>query len=329
MLKGLTARGRITAAFAAASLLASAAVGHAQDYPNRTIKIEVGFPAGGGVDTTARIVAQALSESLGQPVIVENKPGAAGTIGANDVARHSPDGYTLLLTPGGHSIFGAIFKTLPFDTVKSFDWISNIVTLPLFVVVPEKSEFRSLSDIIAKAKSAPGTVTFGSAGQGTTHHLGVELLAIRSGVKFLHVPYRGDAPLMTALLAGEVQFGLATPTLLMANVKAGRVRALATTASVRSAAVPDVPTVNEALGIKNYDVTTWFGLAGPAGMPPAIVAKLNSEVRKALAKPDVRARLAVIGGDVAPSSPAEMHDKVARELETWTETVNKANIPKQ
>jgi tripartite-type tricarboxylate transporter receptor subunit TctC len=249
----------------------------AQDFPAKPVRIVVGFPPGGGVDTTARVIGQAMSQDLGQSVIVENKPGAAGTIGAAEVARSTPDGYSLLVTPAGHSIYGAMFKSLPFEPVKSFDWISNVVTVPFFVVVPGNSEFKTVADIVAKAKAAPGTVSFGSAGQGTTHHLGIELLGTRAGAKFLHVPYRGDAPLVTALLAGEVQFGLATPTLMLENVRTGKLRALAVTTHARSAKLPDVPTVGQALGqtAGNYDVGTWFGIAGPAGMPPSVVARLN------------------------------------------------------
>lgn len=301
----------------------------AQNYPARPVRIVVGFPPGGGVDATARVVAQALSQDLGQPFVVENKPGAAGTLGAADVARSAPDGYTLLVTPGGHAIYGAIFKSLPFDTVKSFSWISNIVTVPFFVVVPGNSPFKTLADLIAGAKSAPGTVTFGSAGQGTTHHLGVELLGIRTGVKFLHVPYRGDAPLVTALLAGEVQFGLTTPTLVLDNIKTGKLRALAVATAERSPLLPDVPTVDQALGLSNYAVRTWFAMAGPAGIPAAIVDRLNASLRKALTSPQVQERLAGIGGQVDPTTPQQMHDAVARELATWTETVNAAGIPKQ
>lgn len=301
----------------------------AQDYPARPVRVVVGFPPGGGVDATARVVGQAMSQDLGQPFVVENKPGAAGTLGAAEVARSAADGYTLLVAPGGHSIYGAIFKSLPFDTVKSFSWISNIVTVPFFVIVPGNSEFKTLAEVVAKAKAAPGTVTFGSAGQGTTHHLAVELLGIRTGAKFLHVPYRGDAPLVTALLAGEVQFGLATPTLVIDNIKAGKLRALAVTTADRSSLLPDVPTVDQALGLKSYNVRTWFGLAGPAGLPASIVDRLNGSLRKALALPQVQARLASIGGKVDPTSPQQMHDRVAHELEVWTETVNTAGIEKQ
>lgn len=301
----------------------------AQDFPSRPIKVLVGFPPGGGVDTTARVVGQALSQDLGQTVVVENKPGAAGTLGAAEVARSTPDGYTLLVTPGGHAIFGAMFKSLPFDTVKSFDWISNVVSVPFIVVVPGNSEFKTLADVVAKAKVAPGTVSFGSAGHGTTHHLGLELLGIRTGVKFLHVPYRGDAPLNTALLAGEVQFGLATPTLAVESIKAGRLRAVAVTTRERVGQLPDVPTVEQALGIANYDVGTWFGMAGPAGMSAPVVARLNASLKKVLANPDVQSRLAAIGGEIAPTTPEQMRDKVARELQIWTDTVQGASIEKQ
>ena len=301
----------------------------AQDYPNKPIRVVVGFPPGGGVDTTARVVGQAMSQELGQPVIIENKPGAAGTLGAAEVARSAPDGYTLLVTPGGHSIFGAMFKSLPFDTVKSFDWISNIIAVPFFVMVPGNSEFKSLSELVGKAKFAPGTITFGSAGPGTTHHLGIELIGSRTGAKFLHVPYRGDAPLITALLAAEVQFGLATPTLILGHVQSGKLRALAVTPHERSAKLPDVLTVEQALSITNYDVSTWFGLAGPAGMPPTVVARLNATLKKVLARPEVQARLVSIGGEVATTTPEQMRDKVARELQMWTQTVRDAGIEKQ
>jgi tripartite-type tricarboxylate transporter receptor subunit TctC len=310
-------------------LLALTGLADAQDYPSRPVKIVVGFPPGGGVDTTARIVGQEMAKGLGQAVIIENKPGAAGTLGAAEVARSAPDGHTLLLTPGGHAIFGAMFKSLPFDTVASFDWISNIVTLSFFVVVPANSGFRSLADVIAKAKANPGAVTFGSAGPGSTHHLGVELLAARTGVKFLHVPYRGDAPVITALLANEVQFALATPTLTLSNVQGGKLRALAVAANSRHSGLPDVPTVEQTLGIAGYDVRTWFAIAGPAGMPRPVLDRLNGEVRKAVAVPEVRARLAGIGGEPAAGSPQEMRERVARELAVWTKTVNDAGIPKQ
>jgi tripartite-type tricarboxylate transporter receptor subunit TctC len=310
-------------------LLLVAPAATAQDYPNRPIRIVVGFPAGGGVDTVARVVGNDMSRALGQPIVVENKPGAAGTLGAAEVARSAPDGYTLLVTPGGHAIFGAMFKSLPFHTVDSFDWISNVIKVPFFVVVPAASEFRSLDALIAKAKDNPGTLSFGSAGPGSTHHLGIELLGRLTGAKMLHVPYRGDAPLVTAVLAGEVQFAIATPTLIVEHIKVGKLRALATAADTRWSGLPDVPTVQQALSLQGYDVRTWFALAGPVGLPAPIVDRLNAELRKAVAVPEVRDRLAGIGGELAPTTPAEMRERVARELAMWTRTVDEAGIPKQ
>ena len=303
--------------------------GYSQDYPNRTIKLLVGFSPGGGVDTVARIVGQEMSKGLGQPTIIENRPGAAGTIGAAAAARSEADGYTLLVTPGGHALFGAIFASLPFDTVGSFEWISNFMTLPFFVMVPASSDMRSMTDLIAKAKAAPGSVTFGTPGPGSTHHLAVELLANATGVKFVHVPYRGESPLITALLGGEVAFALATPTQVVGNVQAGKLRALAVTANTRWPGLPDVPTIEQALDVKHFDVRTWFALAGPAGMPPPIVARLNAEVRKALAVAEVRSRLADIGGEVGATSAPDMRERVTRELAMWTRIVNEAGIPKQ
>ena len=313
----------------AAGLLLLPVPASAQDYPNRPIKVVVGFPPGGGTDVAARIVAAEMSKSLGQSLLIENKPGAAGTLGAAEAARSAPDGHTLLVTPGGHAIFGAMFKSLPFHTVNSFDWISNIVTIPFFIVVPANSEFKTLADVVAKAKAAPGTVTFGSTGPGSTHHLGIELLGSRTGAKFLHVPYRGDAPIITALLANEIQFSIVTPTQAIENVKAGKFRALATTANTRDDRMPDVPTVDQALGITGFDVRSWFAMAAPAGTPKPIVDRLNAEVRKAVDLPEVKSRLAGMGGAPAAGSPQEMRERVARELATWTKTVDEAGVQKQ
>jgi tripartite-type tricarboxylate transporter receptor subunit TctC len=211
----------------------------------------------------------------------------------------------------------------------SFEWISNIIAVPFFVVVPANSEFRSLADIIAKAKAAPGTVTYGSAGPGSTHQLGIELLSSRTGAKFMHVPYRGDAPVVTALLASEVQFALATPTLTLQNVRAGKLRALAVASNTRATALPDLPTAEQAAGMAYYDVRTWFAMAGPASLPKPVVDRLNAELRKTVAVPEVRARLAGIGGEPAAGSSQEMRERVARELAVWTKTVNDAGFPKE
>ena len=292
-------------------------------------RVIVGFPPGGGTDVTARLIAQEMSKSLGQSVVIENKPGAAGSLGAAEAARSTPDGYTLLVTPGGHPIFGAIFKTLPFHTVNSFEWISNIITIPFFIVVPANSEFKTLADVIAKAKSAPGTISFGSTGPGSTHQLGMELLGSKAGAKFLHIPYRGDAPIITALLANEIHFSIVTPTQAIENVKAGKFRALAVTSNTRYAGMPEVPTVNQAIGLNDFDLRSWFGMGAPAGVPKPIVDRLNAEVRKAVEVPEVKARLVAMGGEPDVGTPAAMRERVARELATWTKTVEEAGIEKQ
>jgi tripartite-type tricarboxylate transporter receptor subunit TctC len=301
----------------------------AQDFPTHPIRIVVGFPPGGGVDLVARLIGQEMAKGLGQPVIVENKPGAAGTIGAHFVAKSEPNGYTLLVTPGGHALFGAVFKSLPFDTVESFSWISNVINVPFFATVRADSKFQSMADVIAAAKDAPDKISFGSAGPGSTHHLVGAMLGAATGVKFLHVPYRGDAPVINALLGGEIDFAFATPTQVIANVAAGKFRALATTAAVRAPQLPNVPTLQEALALRDFDVRTWFALAAPAGLPAPLTARLNDELRKALASTDVRKGLETIGGEVAPTTPAEMRARVARELATWIRIVDEARIPKQ
>jgi tripartite-type tricarboxylate transporter receptor subunit TctC len=301
----------------------------AQDYPARPIKLIVGFPPGGGVDLVARLIGQEMSKGLRQTIIIENKPGAAGTIGAAQVAKSEPDGYTLLVTPGGHALFGAVFQTLPFDTVDSFTWISNVINVPFFAVARADSKFRTMAELIAEARTAPEKISFGSAGPGSTHHLIGEMLAAATGVKLLHVPYRGDAPVINALLGGEIDFAFATPTQVIANVEAGKFRALATTASVRSPHLANVLTLQEALALKDFDVRTWFALAGPAGLPAPIVAQLNAELRKAVANADVRKGLESIGGEAAATTPAEMRARVAAELATWIRIVDEAKIPKQ
>ena len=298
----------------------------AQDFPTHPIRIVVGFPPGGGVDLVARLIGQEIGKGFGQPVIVENKPGAAGTIGANFVAKAEPDGYTLLVTPGGHALFGAVFKSLPFDTVEGFSWISNVINVPFFAAVRADSKFQTMADVIAAAKGAPDKISFGSAGPGSTHHLVGAMLGAATGVKFLHVPYRGDAPVINALLGGEIDFAFATPTQVIANVEAGKFRALATTAAVRAAQLPNVPTLQEALGVKDFDVRTWFALAGPAGLPAPLVARLNAELRKVVDSDDVKQRIHADGGDVLVSTPEEYSADIDQEEKKWSALIRKLGL---
>ena len=302
---------------------------YAQDYPTKTAQILVGFPPGGSVDSVARIVADGLTKELGQKFIVENKTGATGTIAANTVATSKPDGYTLLLVPGGHALYRATISQLPFDPAKSFDWISNIMTIPFFLVVPGKSEIKSLSDLIAKAKASPEKYKFGSVGPGSPHHLGIELLSLKTGAKFLHVPFRGEGPVVAALMGSEIDFSLSTPLQVLGNMESGAIRALAVTSKERSSRVSDAPTVGQELALGDFDVASWFALAGPAGMPKAVVDKINAAVTKVLATEGARSRLVPLGGEIAPSSPSQMRDRVLREQEMWSELVEKAGVPKQ
>jgi tripartite-type tricarboxylate transporter receptor subunit TctC len=303
----------------------------AQAIPGKMLQIVAGFPPGGTVDLVARTVAHGLSAELGQTVIVENKIGATGTLAASHVARSDPDGTTLFLVPGGHALYGATFKTLPFDPVESFTWISNIVTIPFFMSVSAKSDIKSLSDLVvkAKAKSASERLKFGSVGPGSPHHLGIELLALATGAKFLHVPYRGEGPLLTGLLGSEVDFAIFTPTQILGQLQSGTVRAIAVTTSTRSSRIHDVATVQEALSIRDYDVGSWFALAGPAGIPQSTVERLNANLHKVLRFPDAATRLAAVGGDMAPSSPKELRERVTREQAMWRNIVEAAGVPKQ
>jgi tripartite-type tricarboxylate transporter receptor subunit TctC len=316
-------------AFIATVLASYAGPAFPQAFPNKAIHIIAGFPPGGSVDAIARVVGEGLSKEMGQPVVVENKPGATGTLAANHVATSKPDGYTLLLVPGGHTLYGATFKSLPFDPVKSFDWICNIIVSPFFMVVTAESQFKSLSDVVAKAKANPGTVKFANAGPGSPHHLAAELLAISTGTKVVHVSYRGEGATTGALQGSEVDVGIYQPLLLLAQVEAGKLRALATTTNKRSSKFPQVPTVEEALKIKGYDIGSGFSVAGPAGMPPAVVSQLNAALRKVLALPETLTRLAPIGGDVVPNSPQEMTEIVTRQAANWAKVAESVGIEKQ
>jgi len=299
----------------------------AQTWPARPIKIIQGFAPGGNADTIARLVGNEIAHGLGQPCVVEAQTGAGGTIGSAAVARANPDGYTLLLATGGHSVAGAMYNRLPYETVDSFDMISTITFFPFLIVVRADSKYGSFSDLLKAAQSAPGSIAYGTAGIGSTHHLAGELLSRMAGVSLLHVPYRGDAASTTALLGGEVPFTIAPPTAVVSSIKAGKLRAIAVTGDSRWSGLPDVPTVAEQ-GVPGYAVSSWAGLMAPAGTPRPIIDILNAQIRKAIEVPAVRERLAAMGGEAKASTPEEMKAMVASELKRWTQVVADANIPK-
>jgi tripartite-type tricarboxylate transporter receptor subunit TctC len=306
-------------------LLALAGSGAAQDYPNRPIKFMHGFPPGGNVDIIARLLANEMSKGLGQSIVVEAKPGSAGSLAAEAVARSEPDGYTLLVLPSAHPAHGALSRNVRYEVVDDFAWISVASFYPFLVCVSRDSRLRSLRQLIDEARARPGALKYGSAGVGSILHTTVELLAHETKTRFLHVPYRGEAPALTALLQGEIDFVAVPSGPITARVRAGEFRVLAVTAKHRWRDLPDVPTVEEE-GLPGFEVISWTGLAGPARLPKPVVDRLNAEVRRAVAVPEVKGRLEGMGGDARPTTPEEMRALVARQFATWTRLAKETNL---
>ena len=309
------------------TLLVSGAA-FAQNYPDKNIKIMQGFAPGGNADAIARAVGSEISKSVGQAVVVEAQAGAGGTIAATTVAKAKPDGYTLLLATGGHAVAGAIYNNLNYKTVQDFEMVSTITYFPFLIVINAENKIANFPALLTQAKANPGKIAYGTAGIGSTHHLAGELLASMAKVDLLHVPYRGDAGSITALLAGDVPFIIAPPTAVLTNIKAGKLKAIAATGPQRWVGLPDVPTVAEQ-GVPGYDVRSWAGLMAPAGTPKPVIDKLNAETLKAIQLPHVKTRLEEMGGDVRGSTPDEMKNMVTFETQKWIQVVNNAKIPKQ
>ncbi len=303
-------------------------VAFAQTYPDRNIKIMQGFAPGGNADAIARAVGSEISKSMGQAVVVEAQAGAGGTIAATTVAKSKPDGYTLLLATGGHAVAGAIYNNLNYKTVQDFEMVSTITYFPFLIVINAENKIANFPALLNQAKANPGKIAYGTAGIGSTHHLAGELLTSMGKVDLLHVPYRGDAGSITALLAGDVPFIIAPPTAVLTNIKAGKLKAIAATGPQRWVGLPDVPTVAEQ-GVPGYDVRSWAGLMAPAGTPKPVIDKLNAETLKAIQLPHVKTRLEEMGGDVRGSTSDEMKNMVASETQKWIQVVNNAKIPKQ
>ena len=303
-------------------------VARAQGYPDKPIKLYQGFAAGGNADTIARVVSAEMTKTLGQPFVIEAQTGAGGTIAATTVSRALADGYTLLLATGGHAVAGALYSKLNYQTVADFQMISTVTYFPFLLVVRADSPYRHLSEVLKAARTDPRSISYGTAGVGSTHHLAGELLVKSAKAQMLHIPYRGDAASVTALLGGEVPLIVAPPTAVMQNIRAGKLRALATTGMQRWNAMPELPTVAEQ-GVAGYEVTSWAGFMAPAGTPRQIVDKLHASIARALQAPEVRARLEDMGGEARGSTPEEMTAMVSAELQKWTAVVDDAHIPKQ
>lgn len=308
-----------------AVVLATLSAASAQTYPNRVIKFTQGFPPGGNVDLIARIVAAEMEKGLGQSIVVEAKPGQAGALAAEAVARMDPDGYSLLVLASAHPAIGALSKNIKFKVVDDFSWVSVASFYPFIICVRKDSKIQTLKQLLDEARANPGALKFGSAGIGSILHTTVELMANDTKTKFLHVPYRGEAPAITGMLTGDIDFIAATTGPITPRIKSGEFRALAVTGKTRWRELPDVPTVEEQ-GLPGFEVVSWTGLAGPANLPKPIVDRLNAELRRALAVPEVKSKLEAMGGDPRATTPEEMKALVARQYATWQRLATEANL---
>lgn len=318
---------RAAALFAAgASLAASSAAVAAdpvKDYPLRPVRIVSGFPAGGSSDFLARVLAPKLAERTGQNFIVENRPGAGGAIGAQYVARATPDGHTLLFISGAFTAHAATVKA-PYDPLKDFDWITTIVTYPMVLVVRNEFPARSVAELIAVAKKNPGKLNYGSVGVGSVFHLAAELFSSMSGAEMLHIPYKGSAEPLTAMVGGGLDLMFMTLTGATPHIKANRVRAMAVTSLGRARQMPELPTVSQVL--PGYDVTSFAGIGATAGSPKPVIAKLNRELHAAMALSDVTRLFTEAGGDLRPGTPEDMTRHVAGEIAKWRRVVKERRI---
>jgi len=299
-------------------LLASA-VATAQDYPAKPVRLVVGFPPGGNVDVVGRIVAQKIGEGLGQQVVPENRTGAGSIIANEYVAKSAPDGYTLLVVSGAFVTQAATMKKLPYDPLRDFSFISTIVTYPLVFSVRSDSRFRTLGEFIAFVKSNPGKINYPSPGMGTLYHLAGEMFVSMAGIEMQHVPFRGGSEPLTEVLSGRMELLIDALTNSYPQIQAGKFRPLAVSSVARSPSLPGVPTVADS--VPGYEATSFIGLAGPAGMPAAVVERLNREARRILALSDVGQRFAEWGGTPSASSPEEMKRHVGAEIEKWKRVV--------
>lgn len=312
-------RGVLASAGAALAAVTFPRPALALGYPDRPVRLVVGFPPGGSADILTRLVAQALREHMGQPFFVDNRAGAGSNLAAADVARAEPDGYTLLLVTAANAVNATLYSNLPFDYMRDFDPIGSIAGVPMVMVINISVPAKTVPDFIAYAKANPGKVFMGSTGVGTSPHVAGVLFNMMAGVDIIHVPYRGAANAKTDMLAGNIQVLFDTLPAAIADIRSGRVRALAVTTKTRSATLPDVPAISEYL--PGYEATAFYGLAAPKGTPPEVVTKLNAELNAALQMPDLSAKIVDLGGVVMTGTPAEFGSYVGREIEKWAKVI--------
>lgn len=311
--------------FLAALAAAPVAGAQAQAYPSKPIRVIVPFPPGGSTDFLARIVGQKLTAAWGQQVVIDNRPGAGGTVGAAEAARATPDGYTLLMGAVHHTIASSAYAKLPYDFQKDFAPVTTVAIVPNILVVNPAVPATTVKELIAHAKANPGKLTYGSAGMGTAHHLIGESFNAQAGVDILHVPYKGSSPAVADLIGGQVTLMYDTVSSCLPHIKSGKLRAIGVSTAKRSAALPDVPTIAEA-ALPGFEVTTWFGFLAPAKTPPEIVTRLNTEIVKILNMPDVRERLLAAGSEPVGNTPEQMTAQIAHETAEFAKIVKRAKL---
>ena len=294
-------------------------------YPDKPIKFVVPYPPGGGTDVVARIVQQRLQAALGQPIVIDNKGGAGGSLGTDIVAKSAPDGYTVLFTLSSHTINPAIFPKLPFDTIKDFEPVGLVASLPQLLAANMSVPVRTVADVVAQAKAAPDKFSFASVGNGSPGHLAGELMVLRTGAPMAHIPYRGGSPAVTDVMGGQVPLLWVSIPAAAAQVKAGKLRALAVSTTKRSPAFPDVPTMQEA-GVADFEVDSWYAMLVPAKTPRPIIDKLNKALNTVLAEPAIRAQLIEQGADAVGGTPEALGKVIAAEVPKWVKLAKDANI---
>ncbi|MBR0713217.1 tripartite tricarboxylate transporter substrate binding protein [Bradyrhizobium liaoningense] len=312
----------------AAAMLLTSAVAQAESFPSKPVHILVPYAAGGAVDVLARTLAAALAKSWGQQPVVDNRPGAGGIIASQALTQAAPDGYTLILVASGHPLNQFIYPSVPYDTFKDFTAITEVASSPLAIVVQKDSPYKTLQDLLAAAKKDPDKLSYGMSGNGTSAHLAGELLKHMAGVKIVSIPYKGGAPALTAVIAGEIPLSINPLAEAIGQLEGGPVRALAVTSAQRAKALPNVPTVAES-GVPGYDVSVWWGFLGPAKMPPEIVAKLEADLKTALTDPTVISTLDKIGATPLGSSSKDFDAYMRAEATKWEPVLKAANIRAQ
>ena len=309
----------------ACTTLAMAAAAQAQSWPSKTVTIVVPFPAGGTTDVLARAVGTKLASAIGHPVIVDNKPGAGATLGAEQVAKATPDGHTLLMGAVHHTVATHVYKTLRYSFEKDFAPITTVALVPNVLTVSSNSPYKTVKDLVAAAKAAPDKLAYGSNGNGTAQHMIGTQFQTETGTQLLHVPYKGSAPLTTDLLGGQVDLSFDTVTPVLPFIKDGKLRALAVTTAKRSSALPQVPTLQEA-GVPNLAIGTWFGLLAPVATPKAVVTRLNTELVKIIQSPEFKKQMADIGAEPIGNKPEEMAKQIKDETEKFGQLVKPGKV---